>query len=266
MSPGDSWADGNAYDSYIGRWSRLIAREFIAWLAMPPVLDWIDVGCGTGALTQAILDEASPFSIKGIDPSPAYLSVSRQRIANSRVQFAEGTAQAIPGSDSAFNAAVSGLVLNFVAEPLDAVREMSRVVRARGTVALYVWDYADSMQLLRTFWDAATAVEPGAVELDEGKRRFPICNAGAITELFAAAGLQNIETRIIQVPTPFRNFDDYWLPFLAGQGPAGGFVASLSPERRDELREGLRTTLPTEADGAINLIAGAWAVRGTIPQ
>jgi SAM-dependent methyltransferase len=264
--PTESWANGNAYDGYIGRWSRPVAREFVDWLAIPPEQRWLDVGCGTGALTQTILDHARPASVTGVDPSPEYLAVTRNQIPDERAQFAPGTAQEIPERDHSFDAAVSGLVLNFVPEPIDAVREMARVVRPGGAVALYVWDYGESMQLLRTFWDAATALDPAAAKMDEGRRRFPICDPDTLRDLFKIADLVNAEVRLIQVPTLFRDFDDYWLPFLTGQGPAGGYVASLSPERRETLRERLRTTLPINADGTIDLVAGAWATRGTTPR
>lgn len=265
MSPNESWADGDAYDSYIGRWSLLIAREFIAWLALPTGMRWLDVGCGTGALTRTILDRAGPASVTGVDPSPAYLSVTREKISDPRATFAEGSAQAIPESNATFDTAVSGLVLNFVLEPVEAVREMARVVRSGGTVALYVWDYAESMQLLRYFWNAATTLDARAAELDEG-RKFSVCNEGALRQLFGGAGLRDVHTRLITVPTPFRDFDDYWLPFTAGQGPAGQYVQSLSDEGREELRQRLLATLPVEADGSIELVAGAWAVRGITPR
>jgi SAM-dependent methyltransferase len=264
--PRDNWADGDAYESYVGRWSRPVAREFIRWLNLPSNQRWLDVGCGTGALSDTILSIAHPIAVKGIDPSSGFLSVARKNIPDSRFEFAVGSAQSIPEPSSSYDAAVSGLVLNFVPQPLDAVREMTRVVRPGGTVAVYVWDYAEKMELMRTFWDAATALDPAATELDEGKRRFPICNPDSLSDLFTSAGLRDVETCVIQVPTPFRNFNDYWLPFLAGQGPAGGYVASLSPERRAALRDRLQTTLPIQPSGSIDLVAGAWAIRGIVQR
>jgi SAM-dependent methyltransferase len=259
--PADNWSDGSAYESYVGRWSRPVAREFITWLDLPPKQRWLDVGCGTGALLGTILSLADPSSAKGIDPAPAYLAVARKNTTDPRAEFAEGAAQAIPEPSSSYDAAVSGLVLNFAPEPLDAAKEMARVVRPGGTVAVYVWDYAGEMELLRYFWDAATAVDPQAVLLDEGNR-FPICNSEALASCFAEAGLGEIETRAIDVQTVFRDFDDYWSPFLGGQGSAPSYVASLSPDRRGQVRDHLRTALPFQLDGSIRLIARAWAVRG----
>ena len=141
------------------------------------------------------------------------------------------------------------------------VSEMRRVLNPNGTAGLYVWDYAGEMQLMRYFWDAAVALNPAARELDEGVR-FPICRPQALEQLFAGAGLHAIQSRAIDVPTVFRDFDDYWTPFLGGQAPAPGYCMSLSEDKRAELRERLRSTLPIQADGSIQLIARAWAVKG----
>jgi SAM-dependent methyltransferase len=152
-------------------------------------------------------------------------------------------------------------VLNFVPEPAKAVAEMRRAVRPGGTVALYVWDYAGEMQLMRRFWDAVAALDPSARDLDEG-RRFPICHPQRLTALLRDAGLDRVEARAIDVPTVFRNFDDYWSPFLGGQGPAPTYCAALTEDRRAQLRERLRATLPAERDGSIRLTARSFAVRG----
>jgi SAM-dependent methyltransferase len=157
---------------------------------------------------------------------------------------------------------VSGLVLNFVPDPVQAVQEMTRVTRPRGRVAAYVWDYAGRMELMRWFWDAAAALDPAAVELDEG-RRFGLCQPEPLARLFQDAGLVEVGVRPIQVPTRFRGFDDYWMPFLGGQGPAPGYAMALDETQRAALREELRARLPVAADGSISLVARAWAVGGT---
>jgi SAM-dependent methyltransferase len=257
----DTWASGAAYEAYVGRWSRGVAREFVAWLAIPPGARWLDVGCGTGALSQTILDVASPREITGIDPSEGYLPFARQRVRDHRVSFRLGDAQALPEAPASYEAVVAGLVLNFVPQPSRAVAEMHRVARVGGTVASYVWDYAGKMQLMRYFWDAAVALDPAASHLDEGQR-FPLCQPEPLMQLFRAAGLREVEVRMIDIPTAFRDFEDYWSPFLGGQGPAPGYTMSLSEERRRALRERLRATLPLAADGSIQLIARVWAVRG----
>jgi SAM-dependent methyltransferase len=257
----DRWDAGDAYEPYVGRWSRLVAQEFLRWLVVPPGSRWLDVGCGTGVLSQAILMHAAPHEVVGIDPSTAYILFARMRVSDPRARFQVGDAQALQAATAAYDAVVAGLVLNFVRRPDKAVAEMARATRRGGTVAAYVWDYAEGMQLIRYFWDAAGALYQRARELDEGKR-FPICNPESLSELFRMAGLEGVEVRAIDVPTDFRDFDDYWSPFLGAQGPAPSYAMSLSEERRAALRERLRASLPTDPDGRIRLIARAWAVRG----
>jgi SAM-dependent methyltransferase len=222
---------------------------------------WLDVGCGTGALSQTILDTTTPSLVQGIDPSEDYVNYARKHIADSRAQFGVGDAGSLPYQTACFDAVVSGLALNFVPEPAVALSEMVRVTRVGGAIALYVWDYAGEMQLMRYFWDAAATLDPEAMALDEG-RRFPICSRMALLELFEDAGLRQTEVRSIDAPTRFRSFDDYWAPFLGGQGPAPGYAMSLSEAHRIELRELIRSRLPIKSDGGIDLIARAWAVRG----
>jgi SAM-dependent methyltransferase len=257
----DVWTSGDAYEPYVGRWSRLVAQEFLGWLALPPGVRWLDVGCGTGALAQIVLALAAPSEVVGIDPSPAYVAFARGRVNDPRVGFEVGDAQALQAASATFDAVVSGLVLNFVPEPDRAVSEMVRVARPGGTVAAYVWDYAEGMQMMRHFWDAAVALDPSAQELDEG-RRFPLCRPEPLTDLFQTTGLEKVEVRAIDVPTVFRDFEDYWSPFLGGQAPAPGYAMSLSQEQRAALRERIRADLPTNSEGEHHLIARAWAVRG----
>jgi len=260
----DTWAAGKHYEPYVGRWSRLVAKEFLAWLEAPPNLDWLDVGCGTGALTDAILQHAKPSSVKGLDPSAGFVGHARAHVTDPRATFDVADAQSLPLESACFGAAVSGLVLNFVPKPSLAVHEMTRTVRPGGVVASYVWDYAGKMELMRHFWDAAAELDQAAFELDEG-RRFPLCQPDPLTELFTQAGLGDVEVQSIDVPTRFNDFDDYWTPFLGGQGPAPGYAMSLSEERRGALRDRIRARLPFASDGSIALIARAWAVRGRPP-
>ena len=193
------------------------------------------MGCGTGALTEIILQQAQPRSVKGVDPSPAFVDYARAQIISPIVGFEAGDAQSLPAGSGEFDVAVAALVLNFVPRPVDAVAEMARTVRPDGVVVAYVWDYAGKMELMRYFWDAAVELDRAALDLDEG-RRFPMCNPDSLAELFTQSGLHSIEVRAIDVPTKFRNFDEYWSPFLGGQGPAPGYAMSLSEERRSALR------------------------------
>lgn len=255
------WSSGDLYEPYVGRWSRLVAREFINWLALPEGCEWLDVGCGTGAVSQAVLDIAKPMRLKGIDRSAGVIEYARQRLDNALAEFEVGDAQSVPVQNETFDAAVSGLVLNFVPEPSRMLSEMRRSVRTGGTAALYVWDYADKMQMMRHFWDAAGALDPAAQELDEG-RRMSVCNPDALTGLFRKARLSRIVVRPIDVETTFKDFDDYWSPFLSGQAPAPHYAMSLSEDRRTQLREKIRDGLPFAPDGSIPLMARAWAARG----
>jgi ubiquinone/menaquinone biosynthesis C-methylase UbiE len=256
----DRWASGDLYEPYVGRWSRLVAKKFLAWLDPPPGLAWLDVGCGTGALSEAIATGCAPGRLAGMDPSAGFLDFARGRLGP-EVELRQGDAQDLPFAASEFDRIASGLVLNFVPDQPRAAAEMARVARPGGEVALYVWDYAGRMELMRHFWDAAAAVDPRASELDEAKR-FPICRQEPLRQLFEGAGLAEVETRPIDVPTIFRHFEDYWTPFLGGQAPAPGYCMSLGEDARAELRERLRETLPARTDGSIHLIARAWAVRG----
>lgn len=258
------WASGDGYEPFIGRWSRLVAKDFLAWLGVGTHARWLDVGCGTGALTATILATADPSSVLGIDPSADYVAHAASKTGDRRAGFAVGDAEALPVPDSAFDAAVSGLVLNFIPDPTRAMVEACRVVTEGGTVGAYVWDYAGEMQLIRVFWNAATRLDATVTRLDEG-RRFQICQPNALRALYEGAGLRGVEVAAIDVPTHLAAFDDYWQPFLGGQGPAPAYAMSLLPEHRAALRESIRLSLPIKADGTIELVARAWAVKGSTP-
>ena len=257
------WSGAAAYERYMGRWSRKVALQFAAWVDASPGADWIDIGCGTGELTAAVLADRKPSCIVGIDSTAAFLQMAEARIADPRVRFKEGDAQAIPEGDDAFDAAVSGLVLNFVPDKDRAVQEMVRVTKPGGTVALYVWDYAGHMQVMRYFFDVATALDPGASQFDDGVKA-PVCRPRPLSDLFSRSGLRDIEVQPIDIPTAFESFDDYWTPFLGGTGSAPKYCMSLDEKARDRLREDLQGRLPTGPDGEILLAARAWAVKGRV--
>jgi trans-aconitate methyltransferase len=262
MTATDHWTDGDAYERWIGRWSRPVAAEFVAWLRMPGDRRWLDLGCGTGALTETLLAAVAPASVVGVDPSAWFVAHARARIPDPRAAFVEGAADAIPLASGSVDAAVAGLVLNFIPDLAAGLAELRRVVVPGGTIAAYVWDYAGRMELIRRFFDAAIELDPAAVAADEGLR-FSICAPGPLGAAFENAGLAEVEVRPIEIPTVFTSFDDYWTPFLSGTAPAPGYAMSLSEAERGRLRERLRATLPTEDDGSIHLVARAWAVRGT---
>jgi SAM-dependent methyltransferase len=258
----ERWHSGNAYEVFMGRWSRQLAREFVLQeRALAQHGSWLDIGCGTGALTQAILELTQADSVMSVDPSPSFVGYAREQIQDMRTQFSTADARSLPFAAQTFSHVVSGLVLNFL--PENAVQEMRRVCAAGGRVAAYVWDYADKMEWLRYFWDAAVAVDPAAKSFDEGLL-FPICNKDNLVSLFYEYVLHRLHTTAIDIPTHFASFDDYWEPFLCGQFPAPQYVASLSDDHRVELRAELQKRLPINPDGSIDLIARAWAVTGRL--
>lgn len=248
-----NWSSGAAYEPFMGRWSRLVAAEFVHRLGVPAGARWVDVGCGTGALTAAILRDAAPEHVLAVDPSSVFVEHARAAIGDPRAEFDVNGAGAIPLPDDAADAVVSGLVLNFVPDPGAAVAEARRVARPGGYVAAYVWDYAYGMRMLRRFWDVATELDPAVAELDEA-RRFPLSDPDKLAAVFGA------EVTEITVPTVFRDFDDYWMPFLGGVGTAPTYVASLTEDHRDALRDALRERLTPDSDGSIPLTARAWVV------
>lgn len=257
----DSWERGNPYENYVGRWSRQVAPRFLAWLRVPAGRRWVDVGCGTGALCAAILDHCAPASVAGVEPSAGFLGTARENLGD-RAVLRQGSATAIPLDDSSADVVVSGLVLNFVPDERAALAEMKRVTGGAGAIGAYVWDYAGKMELMRHFWDAAAELDPSAAKLDEGIR-FPLCRPEKLMELFAGAGLQSVEVTAIDIATPFASFEDYWQPFLGGQGPAPAYAMSLAEPVRARLRERIRERIPVQADGSIALTARAWAIRAT---
>ncbi len=244
----DRWAGGAAYEGFIGRWSRRVGPIFIEWLHVGPGGDWVDVGCGTGALTATILDRAAPASVVGVDPSSDFVAHARSAVADGRATFAVGSADVLSLPDASADAVVAGLVLNFVPDAGAALGEMRRVARRGGMIGAYVWDYAGRMDMLRAFWDAAIAEDPAAADADEG-RRFPICHRDALAGACNAAGFRDVAVVPIDIPMTFGDFDDYWTPFLSGIGPGPGYAMRLSEDARAALRERLRATLPTNPDG-----------------
>lgn len=250
------------YERFIGRWSRLLAPRFIAWLAPRHGQRWLDVGCGAGAMCQAIADHAAPKQLVGVDVADEMLDAARSALEH-RAVFHRARAEALPLADDTVDFSVSLLALNALTDPMAALREMQRVTQAGGTVAAAVWDYALRMRALRIFWDAAITVDSAAERHDEATRH-PMCQPEALAAMFERAGLQGVRSGAIEIETRFAGFDDYWLPFVNGQGTAPAYVASLAEAQRQRLRRALRSRVPIGPGGAISLAARAWVVRGTV--
>ena len=260
----ERWASSDAYERYIGRWSRGVADQFVVWLEVPPGLRWLDVGCGTGALSQAILKRSAPAALTGIDPVEAFLARASAALSDPRVSFRLGSATDTGLPDGAADVVVAGLVLNFVPDVGAALAEWWRVLTPGGVVGAYVWDYVRGMGFIRAFWDAAVAVDPAAAALDQGGQA-GIAAPGHLEAAVRAAGFVAVEARSIAIPTVFADFDDLWLPFLGGTGAAPGYVATLDDAHRDAIREQLLRSVTAEPDGSIRFEARAWAVRASRP-
>jgi SAM-dependent methyltransferase len=256
----DAWAAGDRYEPYVGRWSRRVASRFLEFLVAPPGGEWLDVGCGTGALSEAVVVEGGADAVTGIDPSAGFIGFARERLDGRAASFDVGDAQDLPYAPAYFDVVVSGLVLNFVPDAELALREQHRVVKPGGAVGAYVWDYP-RMEMMARFWEAALAVDAGDVP-DEAVRFSGWTDEG-LAGRFHEAGFVDIGTTSIEVPTAFADFDDLWNPFLGGQGAAPSYLATLDESRRAAIREVMRTGVP--ADGPIELTARAWAVRANRP-
>ena len=258
--------DANAYERFMGRWSRIAAPQFVDF-ADPPLQGRIlDVGSGTGSLAFAIAERDKHVRVVGIEPSDEYVAYAGSRaIFPDRVSFEKGDAQQLRFPDASFDAALSLFAFNFIPDPKKGLSELHRVTRPKGKVSAAVWDYGDGMEMLRTFWDAAKHVDPEAEKLDE--KHMPLCRAGELTKLWAQARFEDVREQPLDFAMGFESLADYWEPFLLGQGPAGAYVHRLDGVKSEALRNALRTclSLPTE-NAPFVLRARMWCVRGTVPE
>lgn len=256
------YTDGAAYERLMGRWSQIAGVVFLDWLAAPKDSCWLDVGCGNGAFSEVLMARCPPSKLHGIDPSDAQLTYARTRESTRHAEFRTADAQAIPFDDASFDAATMALVIAFIPDPARAVCEMARVVRPGGWVASYMWDgpggglpYAPISVAAQALGLADSFRAPGSAH-----------SFSELEALWRQAGLEKIETRRIDVPVSFADFDDFWESSTLLATPTGKIVEALSPGDRERLRTHLRDTLPTDADGHVSIGAFANAVKGRVPD
>ncbi|PSJ54165.1 class I SAM-dependent methyltransferase [Kumtagia ephedrae] len=255
----DAWNAGQNYEHYMGRWSRQIAAKYVEWLAPPRDAAWLEVGCGTGALTEAILSHCGPRSLLSTDPSDAFLAHARSTIDDRRVRFEAASGQGLPADDASMDVVAAALVLNFVPDRPSALAEMQRVLKPDGWLSFYVWDYpGGGVGFIDAFWKAAAEVDPEAAVLDE-RRRFPFCTRDGLAKICHAAGLRSLAIEPIEIETVFLDFEAFWRPFTLGAGPAPGYCASIPEGHRAVLKSHLASAL--KSNGPIRLAARAWAVK-----
>ena len=260
----EMFASATAYEKMMGRWSMRLAPLFARFAQVQDGNTVLDVGCGTGSLVQAVADMTRRSEIVGIDPVKPFIEYSRTRFAGPRITFDCGSALELPYPDGSFDQSLSLLVLMFIPQPEKAASEMRRVTRPGGTVAACTWDH-EGLEMSAVFWKEAIKLDPAAKARAE-RQRYLQCE-GQLAELWHETGSGGIEETVLEFRMDFTSFDDYWAPLLNGVGPSGSYVADLSPDARDALRQRLRTRLLADRpDGPYSLRAKAWAVRGTVPK
>jgi ubiquinone/menaquinone biosynthesis C-methylase UbiE len=248
--------EADAYSAFMGRYSEPLADVFVQWAGVGPGRRALDVGCGPGALTEHLAGRVGAEQVAAIDPSELFVQACAARVPGADVRAAGG--ERLPWEDDAFDAVLSQLAVNFMADPPQGVSEMRRVAKPSGVVAACVWDH-ERMEMLRTFWDSALVLDPDAPT--EAKRmRFG--TPDELRELWTEAGLERVVTDSLEVTEEYESFDDYWEPFTAGVGPGGSYCVSLDDDARQALRGECRRRLG-DPPGAFALRARAWAVRGT---
>jgi SAM-dependent methyltransferase len=259
------FGDAEAYQRFMGRWSRTMAPLLVDFADIPDGGRVLDIGCGTGSLSFSIAESKARCRVSGIDRSKEYIAYAESRNPfPGRVSFQAADAQRTEYPDASFQASLSLLVFNFIPEPGKALEEARRLTAAGGRIAAATWDYGDRMQMLRIFWQAAAHIDGAAAEKDEKHMR--LCSAGELTALWTQAGLEQVDEQPLEIRMRFASFEDYWNPFLLGQGPAGAYLRGLAADRLEKLRAEVKRRLEVASeDQPFALPARAWAVRGTVP-
>jgi SAM-dependent methyltransferase len=242
-----------AYDRFMGRYSEPLAPQLADFAAIVRGQRVLDVGCGTGALTAELVGRLGAAAVTAVDPSEPFVAAARERYPDVDVQ--EASAEDLPLPSGSFDASLAQLVVHFMQDPVAGLREMARVTRRAGVIAACVWDHGGGQGPLSIFWDAARELDAAMTDEFTG----PGAREGHLAELFGAAGIQKIEDTMLSVRVEHPTFEEWWEPYTLGVGPAGAYVASLTPDQREDLRERCRDRLPAPP---FVLQARAWAARG----
>jgi ubiquinone/menaquinone biosynthesis C-methylase UbiE len=253
----------DVYDRFVGRYSPALARAMCEAAGVRPGQRALDVGCGSGALVAALAEMLGAENVAGIDPSETFVEAARARVPGARVVV--GPAESLPFPDGEFDTTLSQLVVNFLSDPEQGLREMTRVTRADGVVAGCVWDYGGEMTMLRVFWEAAVAVDRERAEPLAEAHTMRFATPEELAALWRGAGLNDVDVGPIVVEASYADFEDLWAPFPTGVGPAGSFAAALDPERQAALRDEFARRLGRR-DGPFTLSARAWRASGRVPQ
>ncbi len=252
------------YERFMGRWSRLLAPQFVAFAGVKNGDRVLDVGTGTGSLASAVEASMPASRIVGVDPSKGFIAYAKKNARSARAQFEVGDAQALSFKDASFDATLALLVMNFIPDHRKAASEMRRVTRPQGVVGACVWDYDEGMQMLRFFWDEAIALDPAVEPKDE--RHMKLSRRGQLGDLWKQVGFTKVQEAPLTIAQTYASFNDYWESFATGAGPGGAYVASLPEDRRRQLEARMRKRLLGDrADGQFTLQAKAWCVRGEVP-
>jgi SAM-dependent methyltransferase len=255
------FASAEAYDRFVGRYGAQLAEALVEFARVEPGMRALDVGCGPGALTAALVERLGAANVYGAEPSEPFAEACRARLPG--VEVVVAAAESLPFADGTFDVTLSQLVVNFMQDAQAGVREMTRVTRPGGAVASCVWDYGGEMTLLRAYWDAAREIDPeGAAAADEGAA-MRWCREGELADLWRAAGLRGVRSGSFVVRAAYSDFEDLWWPLPTGVGPAGAFCKALDDDRRAALHEAFRRRLGV-GDGPFELTARAWAAAGSV--
>jgi SAM-dependent methyltransferase len=259
-------SDGAAYEVWLGRWANRLARAFLDFVDFPETGELLDVGCGTGALTLAMVERWPERGIIGVDVAAPFIAYAQSRRVGDRPIFEVGDACALKYQDRRFAGVTAHLVFLFIPKPEIALHEMRRVTCSGGTVAAVVWDSRGGLVFQRMLWDTAVAIDPNARVARDSLFANPVAIPGGLAGFFREAGLAAVEEQSLTIRMDYANFEDYWQPFLGGQGPVGAYFTNLTPDLKVRIKEAVRDAYCSGSpDGPRSLTASAWAVQGKAP-